>query len=458
MMSLLCLLFAACEDAMPVQDDLPAVSFMPFELVSHTSPENISPLEPVRLRWILRDTTIGHLRIWYQMDQQSTWYRVRDTIPAAALQYDFPVNPMSVSQWRFAISRTNGRDMDSTALLTIDRRQVFFVEPVRNALFFRSDSLRIHWRPKSEGINFVTIEIATQGKNNWHHGLTLGIADTVYTWVRPPFYAGGCNKMRISVQDWDAWSYVEGLQFVSFQINYPRKGDVLYRFLPVNIEDEIVIPDCMKPGIETRYEFSVDGGSSWREVERSWVVHDAATAEAMLRVTQPTLGVSETIGPFSIEDRSTAYFSLKPGMQFRYRHHGFRSSPGYHDTTWAEWVFVHVDDEIVRDGRTEYPCTITVEKDGGGTTVSTRLLWQEHEGQRLIKGDFQPFSMGEIAGIHDVSIDRTGGHTVHSSSPSHTESSSYNTVRDRGMTRASRSRVTGHVPPMADGHEYRLYD
>ncbi|MCB2205815.1 hypothetical protein KQI65_13810 [bacterium] len=436
----------------------PAAWEKPFALLSYLTPDTIAPLPAPRLRWVLYDSTIREVSIWYQKDALPRWNYI-ETVPAALPYYDVPVDLADISSVRFAVTRVNGKERDSSAVLTVDKQQVYLLEPVDGMLYLRSDSLRIHWRPLVDGIEKVQIEIATEGKDDWHHALMLTRADTVYTWVRPPFYAGGCNKMRISAQYWNTWSTVEELKFASFNVDHPREGDVLYRFLPASIEDEIIIPDCMTPAESTQYALSTDGGVSWNDVEKEWVVMAEATTSAMLRVTQPTLGMTATTGPFTIEDRSATYFALQKGMELRYMRADVKV--GLHlpsDTVLTQWLTVHIDDEIVRNGRTEYPCTVTVRDGNGTSTTSTQLLWQERSGQQLIKGDFEPFSLGEIFGIHDASIDEFSNNLVIQQTPTSTTTRRYRTERGRGLVSAAHTVVTGHITPTSQSRTYQLLD
>ena len=462
LLAALLLLCLSCQEDLPVQqqsDTVPSASWKkPFSLLTYLTPDTIAPLPAPRLRWILYDSTIHEVSLWYQKDSLPRWNYIA-TVAAVLPYYDVPVDFADIARVRFAITRVNGKERDSSAVLIVDKQQVYFLEPANDMLFLRSDSLRIHWRPRVEGIEKVQIEICTEGKDDWHHALVLTRADTVYTWARPPFYAGGCNNIRISAQYWGTWTTVEGLKFASFNVHHPVEGDVLTRFLPARIEDDISIPDCMTPAEATEYALSTDSGVSWNIVERDWVVMAQATTTALLRVTQPTLGMSVTTGPFTIVDRSATYFALQKGMEIRYMRADITSKQHQpSDTNLRLWLTVRIDDEIVRNDRTEYPCTVTIRDEHGTSSTSPQLLWQEQSGQQLIKGDFEPFSLGPIFGIHDASITEFTNSIVTGQTEIITSNNSYRTERGRGLVSPAHTVVTGHIFPVTQSRIYQLQE
>ncbi|MCB2205821.1 hypothetical protein KQI65_13840 [bacterium] len=456
----LSLLLLSCTEETPQEPSasvVPSVTWeKPFELTSYTTFSTLLSRDTVRLSWVLYDTSMTNLAVWYRKIPKSEWTFLK-LVPAIKQRTDVEVALWDAPAWRFAIARTDTLEMDSTAVIGIEQEAAYFIEPRENTIYFNSDSVLIHWRPKTDRPIRAILEYTKMGNEDWKEGVILGPADTVFTWTDNPLGQGGCYQMRLSFIDAPP-SYVRGVMFGGFEVHKPQENAILYRFLPVDIDAEIHIPHCMNQDGETVYEFSSDGGSSWREVDKGWRLTADATNNAALRVSELTMGVSQIISPVIIEDRSTTFFELNPGLEMRYRHSGFRSTRYGSDTTYAEWYTIHVDDEIVHNDRIEYPCTITIERDGEAPTTEKHSLYQSRDGQQMISGNFGPFSFGEIFGLHDISIDSEQFSIVHSQGPDYVDRSFYVVERGRGISTGYHTHVSGHINPVGSGHRYVLMD
>ncbi|MFA6233022.1 MAG: hypothetical protein WC824_02375 [Bacteroidota bacterium] len=460
---LLTLIFSACSDS---QTSEPNRDSSPFEITSPREPITHDRSLPLVMTWNLLDQAVAEVHIYYRPDDVDGWI-LDTTVTASQCRVALRLDGFDQKKYLFAMSTLDGRYWDSSAAVTLHWFPVILIEPKAEDFRLISDEQRFMWMCSDDRIENVEIRWAATGSRNWSPAWSIAAADSLSVMNSVPWGSG--VKLDFAIRGIFAsgtglppteWSVVQEVGFGELSIISPAPGNEFYRFLKTNISVSIVLPPGFPADVDSVFELSTNSGGTWMEISPKWTILQPATDQAYVRLHHAGMNRTVMSGPFRITDRSSTYFSLSPGQEFRYYH--YRISGGFGgpiDTTSREWITINIQNALPGSSRTEYPCSVRVVKEDGSTSTSIALLWQEHDGQKLISGNFLPFTDCRISGIHDNSID-TYTETISASTPGqipwyHT---AFDAQRGKGLTRREYTYMAARQPPVQFNDRYILLD
>ena len=462
------LLLTACSNEQsnePNIPDPPPVTWnRPFEITFPKEPVTYIRRYPVSIQWKIYDSSLATLDLYYRSMDEAFWTK-DSRVSAKSRSFTFQPNHFAAKKYRFALSTPDGTYWDSTSVVSLDLLPLMLVEPQAGELRLKTDTNRFTWVVADDAIEFVELRWSPAGKESWTTGWTNFASVCRLVWGKSPVATGSVDfevrgryypSSGGGVTD---WTYVRGVGYGEFLITAPLAGTVFRRFLPAQISASVNVPPGFGTASETVYEVSTDGGTTWESISSNWTVMQPASMNVYVRIRHEGMGRTSVSGSCNIEDRSSEYFSLSPGKKFRYYVFGTDATPSYTDTTSRSWYTITVLRERAGIGRTEYECTVLIERADGSSSSSTGLLWRQHDGQQMIGGDFEPFRNVNLPGIHDISVDILNTAIVHGTPGEIPISSTrYETRRGKGIVSKTYATAVSRIPPRGYGTHYRLLE
>ncbi len=464
----LLLLISACAKDQVTEPDVtlpPPVTWkQPFEIMFPKDTVTYFRHHPVTIRWELYDSSLATLDLYYRSLDEEFWTK-DSRIIATARSFTFQPNQFAAKKYRFALSTTDGKFWDSTAVVSLDRVPLMLVEPEANELRLKTDTNRFTWIIMDDAIASVELRWSLAGTGTWTSGWTKQASDSTFVWENPPFSTGSVDfEMR---GHYDAssgggvteWTSVRGVGYGEFSITAPPAGTVFRRFLKAQISGKVIVPPGFGTASETVYEVSTDGGTTWSATSSDWTILQPASTNAYVRMRHEGMGRTSASGPYIIEDRSSEYFSLSPGNTFRYYVFRVDETRYSRDTTSKSWHTITVLREREGIGRTEYECSVVVKYPDGRSSTSPGLLWREHDGQEMIGGYFEPFKDVNLPGKHDFSVDILTTRILHGKPGEIPISSTeYETRRGKGIVSKTCTTAVSRMPPQGYATQYTLIE
>ncbi|MCZ7555431.1 MAG: hypothetical protein M5R41_03380 [Bacteroidia bacterium] len=468
MLTGLLLLLSACSKEQGTEPDVPPpppVTWkQPFEITFPKDTVTYFRSHPVTIRWVLYDSTLATLDLYYRSLDEDFWTK-ESRISAATRSFTFQPNRFSAKKYRFALSTTDGSYWDSTSVVSLDRVPLMLVEPEAGQLRLKTDTNRFTWIIMDDAIAFIELRWSPAGTGAWTNGWTKQASVSTFVWENPPFSTGSMDFEIRGHYDASSgggvteWTSVRGVGYGEFSLTAPPAGSVFRRFLKAQISSTVIVPPGFGTAAETVYEVSTDGGTTWSATSSDWTILQPASTNASVRMRHEIMGRVTASGPYIIEDKSSEYFSLSPGKVFRYYVYRVDETRYSRDTTSKAWHTITVLRERAGIGRTEYECSIAIETPDGSRSTSPGLLWRQHDGQQMIGGYFEPFKNVNLPGIHDISVDVLTTRILHGT-PGEIpiSSTSYETHRGKGIVSKTNTTAVSRMPPQGYGTHYILLE
>lgn len=414
---LLLSLLISCADETPTAPHTPAsvdtmvtpvewISKPPFRLTAPLMPFMANQGDSIVIEWEVPDSSIYAVQMLVRAVGEWKWTHI-NWMELRWGRYAVSLSKLDRDQYRFALGTGDLKFVDSSAVVTIRRVYAKILEPQDGELLTDLDGHELRWTVSPPG-GRVVVEWGFSGSESYYGRRIFNSADSVQPLAVFNLRLGSCYDFRIRGENDPRWSStVRKIGYAALSLQSPKPGDVWYRFLPASIKAEVRLPSCIPGAADTRYEMSTDGGGTWMETGKEWLLTQRASTQAYARVRNAATGLSRVTGPFTIMDRSAPFFCPRVGQVIRYL---VNHSTDRQDTVVQNTITISVESERLTSARTEYVCHVVIKE---GTQVKnsfTGLIWLDNEARRNFSGDFAPYNTGTYPNVHDISENEISEH------------------------------------------------
>lgn len=357
------------------------------------------PHKSITLRWRINDPTVTGGRIHYRAEKSSLWRALADFGPGET-QVTVDLPDKTDIRYRFSITTRDNTRRDSSAV--VQYLIPFLVEPREGSSFVVRDSILLRWENVADDVQEVEIQYSPRDRDQWVHVMYAPAGDGFAWFTNHPFAPYTAVDFRIRARGSLLWAYTRNVGIGVNSARFPVPERAVYRLLPMTIFATLGIPPTSDATL-TSYELSVDGGSNWTRIQKTHLITEKATANALVRINHPALVEPYVLGPFSIVDRVHDYFQPFVGMRLQYDFN--RSSSGYGGGTPMKRRLIVTVLSVQQQGdRVEYSCSLLYIEENGTQHTATGMLWHEENAFRSIRGNFDPFLVPDLPAIHDITI------------------------------------------------------